>query len=56
MSANDPRVEFRPRPDVRRRLEELRLELSKKAGRNLSLSEVVSAVVEAFFESEKRGS
>lgn len=56
MSVNDPRVEFRPKPDTRRRLEALREELSKRSGKKLSLSEVVTAIVEQFFASEKEGS
>jgi hypothetical protein len=34
----------------------LQQELSKRAGKRLSLSEVVTAIVAQFFESEKRGS
>jgi hypothetical protein len=50
MSMNDPRVEFRPEQETRQRLEALRQELSKKAGRRFSLSEVVTGIVEKFFQ------
>ncbi len=50
MSANDPRVEFRPSRETKHRLEELCRELSKEAGRTFSVSEVVNGIVERFFE------
>jgi lipoate-protein ligase A len=53
VSANDPRIEFRPSSELRRKLEEFRRELSEKGGRRFSMSEVISAVLEEFF-SKKR--
>jgi hypothetical protein len=53
MSANDPRIEFRPGPNLRKKLEEFRQELSNNGGRRFSMSEVISAILEEFL-SKKR--
>lgn len=50
MSANDPRVEFRPGRELREKLERFREELGEKAARPFSMSEVVTAILEEFFE------
>jgi len=50
VSANDPRVEFRPGPKLRVRLEEFRQDLSRRAGRNISMSELVKAIVTEFMD------
>jgi len=50
MAANDPRVEFRPSTALRDKLETYREEMSKKAGKRVSLSKVVAAILEEFFE------
>ena len=56
MAANDPRVEFRPSSLTKGRLEELRQELSERAGRRFSLSEVVGGIVERFFQDVEKTS
>ena len=54
MAPNDPRIEFRPGLKVRQKLEELRHELSKRAGREISISELVSAIVGQFLLEEEK--
>lgn len=49
MPSNYPRVEFSPSHELRRRLEALREELSKKANKSFSMSEIVTGIVEQFF-------
>lgn len=53
MAANDPRIEFRPSPEVRTELAKFQLQLQLKGGRRYSMSEVINAVLEEFF-SKKR--
>lgn len=50
MAANDPRTEVRFPRDTRRRLEELRRELSRNLGRQVSMSKLVKVIVDQFFE------
>lgn len=53
MSANDPRIEFRPSQELRRKLEAFRQELSERGGRRFSMSEVISAILEEFFAKKR---
>lgn len=49
MSANDPRLEFRPGPATRARLEKLRRGLEQELGRKVSMSELVKEIIEDYF-------
>ena len=55
MSANDPRLEFRPGPEVRARLEVLRLQMEADTGRHISMSELIKKIVLVFFGQDERG-
>jgi hypothetical protein len=48
MAANDPRMEFRPTPELRRKLELYRQELSRRGEQDFSMSEVLGAILEEF--------
>jgi hypothetical protein len=50
VAANDPRIEFRPSREARKRLEELRRELSKQVGKPVSVSKLLGVIVAQFFE------
>ena len=55
MSAGDPRIEFRPGSELRDRLEQLRQEVSRKAGRNVRMGELVKSVLAQFLEQLEHG-
>jgi len=50
MAANDPRTEVRFSRATKRRLEELRRELSANLGKPVSMSKLVQVIVDQFFE------
>lgn len=53
MGRNAPRMEFRPGPAMRAKIDQLRLELSTRAGRKLSNSQVIKAILEEFFDKKE---
>lgn len=56
MPANYPKVELRTPREIRSKLELFRLEMQAQTGKKLSLSKVVNAILEDFFEADSRSS
>jgi hypothetical protein len=56
MSANDPRLEFRPGPEVRARLEALRKQVEAETGRPISMSKLVKEIIQVFFRMGRKSS
>ncbi len=56
MRANDPKVVFRAPRELRSRMELFKVEMERRTGRSLSMSRVLNAILEDFFESQSRSS
>jgi hypothetical protein len=54
VSANDPRVEFRPSRKLRQQLDGLRRELKVKLKKPVSMSRLVGTILEQFFEKSQQ--
>ena len=53
MAMGDPRVEFRPDPELKAELQELRRRMTERVGRPISISELISAILKEWFSMAK---